>query len=501
MSEEVEWRETYVEFIRSCYHNHPESFSYYGRLIDHLKQGSDRTQTRLQEVRLFEVSTLAAASSYPCLFPFQRTTDDHVQEKPRIAVLEGFPSPTCIASLGSKWHIRPEYFLGHLPTTGGALYELPTLPSLQDNLICIQYASVVRPFTDRKPTNSLASRRSDLAKACAQQEKLLSSDKRYGTTRFRKVNQHDSQISSVEQTVSLTVIGEADKWTAIYITDQGSQPIHAHGMPWEIGSNGRPSGTLPLVPFNAPSPTPNHTLTSVGEPASLDQFHPLKNVGVKDQVDHQFLIDDPFFLLCGSLRTSLMSWTQLLNFVTESIEDSNTQLELEQGELRYHLDQLRFNMGLIHGIKEYLAECLQLIKHGGCPSWPKTMGADTVRRKQLVQGGLEDDYSHAVERCSLLIGKCQSAIDVLVGFAQLVASERGISQAKEVQSLTKLASVFIPLSFATSLFGMNIKEWQPGVSLNWFIGMAVLFSVISVLLVYRRWCQQKFSALRGYWRY
>lgn len=45
----------------------------------------------------------------------------------------------------------------------------------------------------------------------------------------------------------------------------------------------------------------------------------------------------------------------------------------------------------------------------------------------------------------------------LVSYAQLLCGERGIAQAEEVVGLMSPAAFFVPLAFATSGFGMNIK--------------------------------------------
>ena len=62
------------------------------------------------------------------------------------------------------------------------------------------------------------------------------------------------------------------------------------------------------------------------------------------------------------------------------------------------------------------------------------------------------------------------------------ASERSIMQAKSVNRLTKLAFVFIPLNFASSIFGMNFKELGTGPLSIWIFGVTASLLVVLVAL-------------------
>ncbi|KAI1500560.1 hypothetical protein F5X99DRAFT_429367 [Biscogniauxia marginata] len=486
----------YIAFIQSCYRSHPEAFYYYNRLVDHLHQGIDQSQA-LQSLKIFRVLLPAPQTIYPTPFPFEITEWTEHRDSPTVVVLEGFPSPWCIALLGSKWPIRPEFFIGHLPLNDGGHYELPTLPSLHDNLARVHYVTLVKPLLDYRDTYYISRRRSDLTALCLRQEKRLVKDRKYGETRFRRVNLHDSQLYSIEQTISLTVVVEdADHWHALFLTDQGRPVINGESFPWSrYNSHGRPAGTLALVPYNGtpmPIPTPTSTPTQQGRedglPGNLDQFHPLKNITVRDETDHRLLAQDPFFLFCGVSRPALTSWAQLLNHVAEGIQHANDRLELGPDELRFRLDQLQFHLGMVHRARELLLESLDFVRQGGCASWPRARDEGARARKRALQRGLEADHAYVLERCRLLVSRCESATSVLVGFAQLAASERAIAQAEEVSNLTRLATIFLPLTFAAGIFGMNITEWGPAVPLRWFFVAVALLTGLVFSYIYRDAC-------------
>lgn len=58
--------------------------------------------------------------------------------------------------------------------------------------------------------------------------------------------------------------------------------------------------------------------------------------------------------------------------------------------------------------------------------------------------------------------QCERAMAMAVNIASIAEARRGIQQGKDVFKVTLLAAVYVPLSFATSLFGMNFKEFGQG---------------------------------------
>lgn len=65
-------------------------------------------------------------------------------------------------------------------------------------------------------------------------------------------------------------------------------------------------------------------------------------------------------------------------------------------------------------------------------------------------------------------------ITLAMGKASIEESSKAIEQSQRLKKLTLLATLFIPLGFSTSLFGMNIDLLgQTGVELWWFFVLCV----------------------------
>jgi hypothetical protein len=218
----VGWKPAYAKFIKSCYALHPEAFTYYEELVDYIDPGSDSRCFSLQAPELFEMTQRSPPGSYPGGFPFAEAEWNEEQQRARVAILEGFPSPDCIAFLGMKWRIRPEFFVNNLEPTcrlpqnstqNLKLYEQPTLHSRQENMVHIRFVNIIQKINKGADERTFSQKRKALESACQQSQMTLFKEYRYGVTRFRKLALYSSQYYGTEQLLSLTIAVDGDKWT------------------------------------------------------------------------------------------------------------------------------------------------------------------------------------------------------------------------------------------------------------------------------------------------
>ncbi|VUC30706.1 unnamed protein product [Clonostachys rosea] len=489
----------YLAYIRSCYRSFPEAAPYYEQLIDHLNL---QRGAQLQSIQLLELEPPLDPSEYPVLLPSRPVEFIHEQYRPRVAILQGYPSPECIAHLGASFSIRPEFFIGHLscaiPGSTRMPLEALSLPSSQENLVRIPFCIVAR---SPNPIDHLTS---DVERALLTSEKKLRDEGRYGASRFRKVNIHDERTYSLEESMAFTIVqsdNKGHKWNAIILTDHGRPSTYQHGIPLNTyDENGRPATTLPIVPYDMPPDSSRKTSLSeqntVASFSYCDPFHPLKKVALLDETDFQLVSEDPFFLLSSILRTSFLSWTQVLKVLANTVARCHDKLKLPQSQLHHYLSQLRACIAMVNHIKEVLLENQEIIRNGGHSKWPKASTEETRVRKLQLQSHLIADHECLLSRCDHLLVECESTTTALLGFAQLMASERSISQAKEVQRLTSMAAVFIPVTFATGIFGMNIKELEPAP--RWWCPFAVALILVLFTVTWLRY-KAWIAFLVGFW--
>lgn len=268
--------------------------------------------------------------------------------------------------------------------------------------------------------------------------------------------------------------------------------LNNHKLPWrKYNSHGRPVGTLPLIPFNVPLRWSSSDSEVLGDATlkDLDQFHPLKHIHVRDDVDFGLLQQDPFFLYASLLTMSAMSWNQLLNYMSSNILEYQI---VEAKNLGASLERLKYYVGIFHAMEQKIAEGACWVSNGGCPSWPRVdpQAKDLIARKEQIKSQLEADHAHLKQRCAMLARDCESATTLLVSMSQLVSSERGTTQAEEVHHITRLASFFVPISFVATTFSMNVSELHVEPSVWKFVITAASVSCATLVAMNLGWLSQ-----------
>ena len=199
----------YAQYIRDYFGTLPRSTSYYSQLEEFLCKGG---RTGLQEVRCVELRQLSKDSTnhIPAICPVEFNTRGG---EPRVCVLEGFPSPECIAALANRYRVRPELLIGHLglehmQTSKNCSHTLPTVPSRRRNIVHIHLITLGHFASSHIPDHTvkeLVKKRSLVNDEVNNYQKRLFTDRRFGETRYRKIHIHNSQFFSFEQMISFSV--------------------------------------------------------------------------------------------------------------------------------------------------------------------------------------------------------------------------------------------------------------------------------------------------------
>ena len=134
------------------------------------------------------------------------------------------------------------------------------------------------------------------------------------------------------------------------------------------------------------------------------------------------------------------------------------------------------------------------------PLWPR---ADDDRLQQKAEGSAQDlkeDYSYLLTTNKQLYEHCTEAIGTLMNEIVIAESREAIVQTARMGKLTFLAFIFVPLSFTTSFFGMNLQELggdKDTLSIwVWFLISVPL--LVSAILFYTLDILQKWRDLRDY---
>src|SRR5438552_3121441 len=78
-------------------------------------------------------------------------------------------------------------------------------------------------------------------------------------------------------------------------------------------------------------------------------------------------------------------------------------------------------------------------------------------------------------------------MNLLMNRAMIAESQKAINQAQEVTKLTRLAFIFIPISFTASFFGMNLGPLVQGAIHGIWLWFAVSAPVVIISMLLMKW--------------
>ena len=207
-------------------------------------------------------------------------------------------------------------------------------------------------------------------------------------------------------------------------------------------------------------------------------------------LDPALLAADSFYALNELFQLSASSICQLLNMI-ESIVDQNTGYNLFKSK-DYSLANLSYHQDILNRLEIRLRENIFDLEHHQDTKWPRFYDFDdndaAERRAKAVACAevLLTDFKELLSRAERLSLRCQSGMSVCMNSASIAESQRAIEQAQQIEQLTRLAFFYIPLSFTTSFFGMNLGLFGSGhVPLwLWFAVSVPLFFISYIVLAW-----------------
>jgi Mg2+ and Co2+ transporter CorA len=114
--------------------------------------------------------------------------------------------------------------------------------------------------------------------------------------------------------------------------------------------------------------------------------------------------------------------------------------------------------------------------------WASNLTPEQQEEADTAKDAVTQDFEYLLRRYRENSEHHQSAIAILTSATALAESRKQISLATQVTKLTVMASVFLPLSFCTGLFGMNFVELE-GLSI-WVWAVVTLGIGVGTLVVY-----------------
>jgi hypothetical protein len=447
----------------------------------------------------------------------------------RLLFLRGFPSPDWLNLIGSRHRVDPEFFRRHLDfLQPSGSFDLPATPILARNFLSLPVITIGKRRTGYTGINlSVGEDRERSANEMSTYRQELSAVNTVGQSIVRKFFIHDATHFAIEQDVSVYVRGKGKSWDgasiiltcnliswadytlAIIWLDCGRDLTTSNIGPWLD-----PPGTLRTMQISF-VPVFQHyakmALRTPGPklPAKLEPHHSgrtsnsFQSISVMHEFygkssDHGTMQSDVFYALSELFSFSCAASNQAMNLIEKKIEECTvlsqsdralglSTLQTSKTHLDAHLQQLHF----LHAF----------VKNRKNAKWPAASEPEQVEIVNDAAHDLLETYDYLIYRAIALSRRCSDSTASLMNQSMLDESRNAISQARIVGRLTLLAFFFIPLSFSTSFFGMNVKELSgkdgPRIGIwLWFVVTGPIFLVSLVVCFWskiespiRRWVE------------
>jgi hypothetical protein len=448
------------------------------------------------------------------------------QTGPALLFLRGHASPMWLIAAADKYNISPELYRTHLQGRLFALesrnlYISPSLPSSSGHVVQLTISTICsRGINHSSPEpEDLENDRVASSESLARYFHQLRDEGRVADSVVRDFLLLSKNEYVVEQTISIEVRQQGTGWRAVIWLDNGNDLSQCAKGPWSPmpGTRAWETYFLPVIVHHA---TNNGCLESESErnlsqssspeslplPSTIDlstEQHPsTKSVDNNEWKAAQNICNLPFQygskLDRGLARKdALYALSELFHFTSSSESQFLNLLYARiQHELSFigHGIQGHHNATSLLNLKyiktqltshiDRLSETISTLHDRHTLGWPCCAPQSSFLADQTA-ALLLMDLQYLLQRAEALTKECEHGMATLANSSILEESRRAFENAERVKKLTVLATLFIPLSFTCSIFGMNFKELGNSGELPlWIWGATTGFVLVLSFVIY-----------------
>lgn len=208
-------------------------------------------------------------------------------------------------------------------------------------------------------------------------------------------------------------------------------------------------------------------------------------------------ISDPHVSTAITRQSIASAWSIHLEFITGVIGQLETRLggfesmqdhQRSADDIKQELSELRSLMACVN---RYRRRIWLYIDHMRCNlealgQPPSSNSSNRLLPNNLTGNGdsVLEDFASFYDRLQYSKDRLESLMPVVMGASSLLETQQSALEARYVARLTSLATVFVPLSFLTGIFGMS-GRYLPGEGHFWiFWAVSLPLVAISLAVVY-----------------
>jgi hypothetical protein len=230
---------------------------------------------------------------------------------------------------------------------------------------------------------------------------------------------------------------------------------------------------------------------TAGQAAGSVSFH------YCDNLDNKIASEDALYCLGALFNLAASAGNQFLNFLRHQVK---LEVSGPGSQNDYAFDNLQYLKKIADEHSRSLSETLATLD-AASSAWPRAEEGSLARKESdKVARRLTRDFSHLAEKASDIAGMCSQNINALHSSSALQENKKAAESAESGRRLTLLATIYLPINFTCSLYGMNFVQFGTG-SLNIWVWIVTTIPVvlISIFLYYANLGDILRKILRKFW--
>ena len=438
-------------------------------------------------------------------------------EHNELIFLAGRPSAEWLCAVGARYQIDHRFFHQHLnflPWGQKDWFTVPTLPSRARNVIRLCVPSILfmgeRRYVGR---DGLKDARRDSARRLRESLRNIqqSTVAEAGRSIVRRLSIHNGDILALEQEISICFVERKDHWTGKYRacsyggllksvavlvwTDSGqdtdfdfvpapnTEHFAAVADRLEFCPVFFEKALLANAPFcQTPDAHSNHGARSKQPLSSLPGKYGYTLDWAQAASNPLSAIQEVFTFHAAAELQYLNMLDKLIN---EQISESESAQEEADVSSILDFDYAKSILLRHHARLQDLLEKLKIEFTRWNRSRPENQAVS-----QEILGTLETDLVYLSNRLLSAISLCEAGRSAVMSNVSVQESQRSSREAALVTGLTKatnrLTFIFLPLSFLTSVFGMNFRQLGQGTLSIWlWVSIALPLLALCIVMVER----------------
>ncbi|KAK3058700.1 hypothetical protein LTR09_000265 [Extremus antarcticus] len=451
-------------------------------------------------------NNITKAESYSSATTFEDECEGRQQQawhSAGLLFLTGHGTPEWLNAVGGEFDISPLHLLEHLsfrPTIRSSTFAYPTLPSASTSTLTITIPTLGNVECPRSRFSSSGMQDirgrcdSALYQDCRELDTATSSAA--GSPVVRRFYLHNSNTFTLEQDITISLVEKGNRWTLVLMCDSagdGSAPEISLRNLTEYAK--AQFHLVPIIQMNRTRHAHDDGRSAASGNWSTQHSLALLPSHYGQMLNGQLATQDPFYALSELFDFFVSAELQFVNMMHFHV---NEEVDLAgQDGVNANapsLTDFQYMSAILDSHVRRVKRLLATIRNRGTLDWPQPEEPDLLEDSNDAATRLMADMEYLIERLGQIVSRTERGKDVVLGNANLLIAQRSFLHNIELGRLTTIgtlvAILYVPLSFVTTVFGINVVEFGQGTLSIWVWAVASAVVLSLSLLTFVGWRQE-----------